>query len=52
MWHIIALVAVAIFTFGGSLIFYKIVDILIPIRVTADQEERGLDASQHGEVVD
>jgi Amt family ammonium transporter len=52
MWHMIALVAVAIFTFGGSLIFYKIVDILIPIRVTPDQEERGLDDSQHGEVVD
>ena len=51
MWHIIALIGVSVFTFGGSLLFYKLVDILIPIRVRDDQEERGLDASQHGEEV-
>ncbi len=47
--HILALVIVAIFTFGGSWLLYKIVDILVPLRVTERQEERGLDASQHGE---
>jgi Amt family ammonium transporter len=51
MWHIIALIGVSAFTFAGSLTLYKIVDLLLPIRVTAEQEERGLDASQHGEEV-
>ncbi len=49
MWHIIALVLVAFFTFGGSLILYWIVNKFISMRVREDQEERGLDASQHGE---
>ena len=48
-YHIIALVIVAVFTFGGSWLLYYIVDILLPMRVTESQEERGLDASQHGE---
>jgi Amt family ammonium transporter len=50
VWHLIALVFVAAFTFGGSWILYWTVNKLIPLRVTEDQEERGLDASQHGEV--
>lgn len=50
MWHLIALVLVALFTFGGSLILYWIVNKIISMRVREDQEERGLDASQHGEV--
>ncbi|AZQ44229.1 ammonium transporter [Nonlabens ponticola] len=49
MWHIIALVLVSIFTFGGSWILYWVVNKMIPIRVREDQEDRGLDQSQHGE---
>ena len=49
LYHIIALVIVALFTFFGSWALYKITDLLIPVRVREDQEERGLDASQHGE---
>jgi Amt family ammonium transporter len=49
LYHILALVIVSVFTFGGSWLLYKIVDILVPLRVTESQEERGLDASQHGE---
>lgn len=48
-YHIIALVIVAVFTFGGSWLLYYFVDLLLPMRVTESQEERGLDASQHGE---
>jgi Amt family ammonium transporter len=48
-WHMIALVITSVFTFGGSYLLYIIVDKLIPMRVRADQEERGLDLSQHGE---
>jgi Amt family ammonium transporter len=47
--HLIALVIVSAFTFFGSLILFKITDLIIPLRVTPEQEEVGLDLSQHGE---
>ena len=47
--HMIALVAVAAFSFFGSIILFKITDLIIPLRVTPEQEEEGLDLSQHGE---
>ena len=50
--HVAALVIVTGFTFVGSFILYKIVDAIIPLRVTPEQEEIGLDISQHGEVID
>lgn len=49
MYHMIALVLVAAFTFFGSYALYKITDVLLSMRVREDQELRGLDASQHGE---
>lgn len=49
MFHLIALILVSIGVFGGSLLIYKIVDLVLPVRVREDQEERGLDNSQHGE---
>ncbi|WP_213520004.1 hypothetical protein [Nonlabens sp.] len=52
MWHMITLVAIAIVTFRSSFIFYKILDICIPIRVTFDQKEWGLGISQQGIVMD
>ena len=52
LYHLLALAIVAVFTFGGSWLLYKLVDLLLPLRVTSDQELRGLDASQHGERVD
>ncbi|MFB1021132.1 MAG: ammonium transporter [Vicingaceae bacterium] len=51
-YHIIALVITAIFTFGGSYLLFKLVDILLKLRVREDQEERGLDLSQHGEQIE
>jgi Amt family ammonium transporter len=48
-YHMLALVITAVFTFGGSYILYIVVDKLLSIRVREDQEERGLDISQHGE---
>jgi Amt family ammonium transporter len=47
--HIFALVITVVFTFGGSYLLFKVVDMLLKIRVREDQEERGLDISQHGE---
>ena len=32
-----------------SFLLYKLVDLMMPLRVRIDQEERGLDNSQHGE---
>lgn len=47
--HLIALVGVSIFAFGGSLLLLKITDMISPLRVSAVEESEGLDWSQHGE---
>jgi Amt family ammonium transporter len=49
--HCGALVFVAVFSFGGSYVLYKLTDLIIPLRVSPDQEELGLDLSQHGEIM-
>ncbi len=49
LYHLLALVIVAVFAFGGSWILYKITDWVIPLRVSTEQEALGLDLSQHGE---
>ncbi len=50
-YHMLALVIVFIFTFAGSYLILKLTNFLIPLRVYADHEWVGLDASQHGESV-
>ena len=52
LYHMLALVIVALFAFFGSLALYKLVDKLLAMRVTTEQESRGLDRSQHGESID
>ncbi len=49
LYHLLALVIVASYTFAGSWVCYKITDLIIPLRVTEEQEVLGLDLSQHGE---
>src|SRR6476469_8640306 len=49
--HCGALVFVAAFSFAGSWLLYKATDFIIPLRVSNEQEEIGLDLSQHGEVM-
>ena len=49
--HCGALVFVALFSFAGSWLLYKITDAIIPLRVSPEQEALGLDLSQHGEVM-
>ena len=49
--HIYALIIISIFTFFGSLLIYKITAIIIPIRVSNEIEEKGLDHSIHGETI-
>jgi Amt family ammonium transporter len=50
IYHIITIIITVVFTLLMSYLLFKIVDIAIPLRVREDQEERGLDASQHGEL--
>ena len=48
-YHLLALVIVSAFSFFGSLLLYKVTDLIVPLRVTHEQELIGLDLSQHGE---
>ncbi len=47
--HIIALVLVSAFAFGMSFALMKVVDLILPLRVSEDDERVGLDISQHDE---
>ncbi len=49
LYHLLALVIVSVFAFFGSMLLYKVTDMIIPLRVTPEQEKIGLDLSQHGE---
>ncbi|MFZ5468571.1 MAG: ammonium transporter [Myxococcota bacterium] len=51
LFHLLALVIVSAFSFAGAWLLYKLVDRLVPLRVSRAQEEEGLDLSQHGETV-
>jgi Amt family ammonium transporter len=50
LYHMLAILVVGSFTFGGSYILYKVTDAITPLRVKHDDEELGLDLSQHGEI--
>jgi ammonium transporter, Amt family len=50
--HCAALVFVAAFSFVGSWFLFKVTDLIIPLRVAEEQEEIGLDLSQHGEAME
>ncbi|RKD85187.1 ammonium transporter [Mangrovibacterium diazotrophicum] len=52
LFHLAALVIVGIFTFGGSMLMYKITDMIVSLRVSAQSEKIGLDISQHNESYD
>ena len=49
--HMVALVIVSVFTFGGSYLLYMITDRILPMRVSKEEEIEGLDISQHGESI-
>lgn len=52
VYHMVALAITALFAFGGSYLLFYLVDALLTMRVRPDQEEKGLDLSQHGEQVE
>jgi Amt family ammonium transporter len=47
--HMIALILVSVFTFGGAFLLFKFTNAIIPLRVSEEDELLGLDLSQHGE---
>lgn len=47
--HMLALVLVSAFAFCGSFALLKLTDLIIPLRVSAEEEILGLDMSQHEE---
>lgn len=50
--HGAGLVIVVLFAGGGSYLIYRIVDRIQPFRVSAEEEQIGLDLSQHAESID
>ena len=51
-YHLLALVIVGIFTFGGSWLIYKVVGSITRLRVSKEEELLGLDISQHAETME
>lgn len=49
LYHLLALVLIGAFTFGGSYLLLMLTNLIVPLRVTAEEEVVGLDVSQHGE---
>lgn len=49
LYHLLGLAIVSVFAFGGSYLLYKLTDLILPMRVSAEQELKGLDLTQHGE---
>jgi Amt family ammonium transporter len=49
LYHLLALLVVGIFTFGGSYLIFKLTNIIISLRVSPEEEKLGLDISQHQE---
>ena len=47
--HMLGLVIVSVFAFGGSYLLYKLTDLIQTLRVSQEDEFNGLDLSQHGE---
>lgn len=47
--HLIALVGVSVFAFAGSWLLLKITNVILPLRVSNEDELVGLDKSQHDE---
>ena len=49
VYQLIAVVAVAMYTFVGSYVLLKLISLFKNIRVSKEEEEKGLDISQHKE---
>ncbi len=50
--HMMALLLVSAFTFFGSYFLFRVTNFFIPLRVSEESENTGLDLSQHDETID
>lgn len=50
LFHLLGLAIVTVFSFGGSYLLYYITNTIVPLRVSEEEEELGLDFTQYGEV--
>ncbi len=49
--HLAATAIVAVFSFGGAYVLYRLTSLITPLRVEEGHEDEGLDLSQHDEAV-
>ena len=49
VWQLVGVLIAVVLAAVGTLVILKITDALVGLRVSADEEEEGLDLSQHGE---
>ena len=49
LFHLLAIIIVFVYTFSASWLGYKLIDSVIPMRVSSYSEKVGLDFSQHDE---
>lgn len=51
LYHLLVLVIVGVFTFGGSYLIFKLTRLITQLRVSPEDEKLGLDLSQHSETM-
>jgi Amt family ammonium transporter len=44
-----AMLIVVVYSFTVSFLIFKLINIIVPVRVSKEEEEEGLDSSQHNE---
>ena len=49
--HLLGLLVVSAYAFGGSWLLFKLTDLVLPLRVSEEHEAQGLDLSQHAETI-
>src|SRR5690606_14390418 len=49
--HLIGLVGATIFTLIMAFVILKVTDVITPLRATEEEEDLGMDISQHGEKI-
>jgi ammonium transporter, Amt family len=47
--QVVSVVIVAAYSFFGSYLLLKVINVFSPMRVSEEEEEQGLDLTQHGE---
>jgi len=52
LFHVLAMVIVGAFTFTGSFLIFKLTSFITQLRVTKEEENLGLDISQHSETME